>query len=364
MFVSRIPVYFLESLSDTHWVIGLKTVIFHIIITFSLFRISRFSNGFSFLNSRHFQISGIFVGILILNAYYIMYSGQSNQSIVLFVFNATSFPLLLYLWVRSNFAMSYLMQAKEANISRLEGEVCAKDKVIEQLNQNMTTLSTASHKMNERIAALETASWKDNEYQAIVDTLKHEYNSEILGEMLEVNTSFLNNKALDLMISHFKNESRARGYEFNIEINCCILGLIEYVGSVAVLETMIGDHLRNAIIACSQIPEKQHKIKLDINHRNGVYSIAFLDSGIAFESEILLKLGDAPVTSRANFGGSGIGFMSTFEAMKKLNASIYIKEFDPLLNYPFTKQIKLIFDGRCEYTVDAYNLNAVKIRKL
>lgn len=50
------------------------------------------------------------------------------------------------------------------------------------------------------------------------------------------------------------------------------------------------------------------------------------DSGIEFELETLKKLGLERITTHKKTGGSGIGFMTTFETLKECKASLIIEE--------------------------------------
>ena len=47
-------------------------------------------------------------------------------------------------------------------------------------------------------------------------------------------------------------------------------------------------------------------------------------------------------------GDSGIGFMTSFEILKKTGASLIIEENKPSVN-DYTKIIKIKFDGKNEY---------------
>lgn len=70
------------------------------------------------------------------------------------------------------------------------------------------------------------------------------------------------------------------------------------------------------------------------------------DTGVEFEIETLLKLGLEPVTTHKNTGGTGIGFISTFETINKCKASLIIQERNRKNTNDYTKAVIIRFDGK------------------
>ena len=52
-----------------------------------------------------------------------------------------------------------------------------------------------------------------------------------------------------------------------------------------------------------------------------------MDTGVDFEIDTLVKLGLEAVTTNEDRGGTGTGFMTTFETMKETKASLIITEY-------------------------------------
>ena len=126
------------------------------------------------------------------------------------------------------------------------------------------------------------------------------------------------------------------------------------------LVTMIGDHLRDAIIAIDCSNNTFKSILAVLGENNGTYEFCVFDTGIEFEIETLLKLGLEPATTHKDTGGTGIGFMTTFETMKETKASLIINEMHAMGCTDYTKSVTIRFDGKNEYHIKSYRSEKIK----
>ena len=94
--------------------------------------------------------------------------------------------------------------------------------------------------------------------------------------------------------------------------------------------------------------------------KNNCYEFCICDTGIEFQIETLLKLGLEPVTTHKETGGTGIGFISTFETLKKCNASLIIDEKHEESNNDYTKSVTIKFDGKSQYIIKSYRADKIK----
>ena len=78
------------------------------------------------------------------------------------------------------------------------------------------------------------------------------------------------------------------------------------------------------------------------------------DSGIEFEKETLSELGNKPITTHASEGGTGMGFMNTFDTLKKYQASLTIKELNEPNKDNYTKVLIFKFDKMNEFKIISY----------
>lgn len=92
--------------------------------------------------------------------------------------------------------------------------------------------------------------------------------------------------------------------------------------------------------------------------QNENYCIDIYDNGVDFDVDTLSKLGLERVTTHADTGGSGIGFMTTFETLKKAYASLIIIEFEN--KTPFTKSISFRFDSESAFIIHSYRKEELK----
>ena len=68
-----------------------------------------------------------------------------------------------------------------------------------------------------------------------------------------------------------------------------------------------------------------------------------------FIYEERITLGKERVTTHAESGGSGMGFMITFETLRKAHASLIITEFENKI--PFSKSVSFMFNGENSFII-------------
>ena len=117
------------------------------------------------------------------------------------------------------------------------------------------------------------------------------------------------------------------------------------------LETLLADHIKNAIIAINHTDNVNRSILVRLGEIDGIYSVYIYDSGIEFEKETLENLGKKPSTTHKDEGGTGMGFMNTFDTLRKCNASLVIEEFGKPDKDNYTKSIMIKFDNKNEFKI-------------
>jgi len=158
------------------------------------------------------------------------------------------------------------------------------------------------------------------------------------------------------MIEHFAEKFTSNKIEFVFKVNGSIPYMPEHVISQSRLETMIGAHLQDALIAVNASENTFRSVFIGIGLAGDCYEFAVSDSGVPFEVDTLVQLGTERVTTHADTGGSGIGFMITFETMRKYGASLIISEKQPSAA-DYTKSVTIRFEGNNRYTIETYRLN-------
>ena len=110
------------------------------------------------------------------------------------------------------------------------------------------------------------------------------------------------------------------------------------------LEILLSDHIKDAIIAINHSENINRSILVKLGKIDRTYSLYIYDSGIEFEKETLSNLGKKPITTHAEEGGTGMGFMNTFDTLRKYEASLIINEYNKPSKDNYTKVIIIKFD--------------------
>ena len=128
------------------------------------------------------------------------------------------------------------------------------------------------------------------------------------------------------MFEYLQNECEKSNIEFYLNINCDVNNMIDKVIAKNKLETLIGDLGTDAIHAVNMSKNNYKSIVTIIDKQEDIYLIAMSDTGVEFKVDTLLKLGLEPATTHKEDGGSGIGYITTFETLNETKASLIIEE--------------------------------------
>lgn len=120
------------------------------------------------------------------------------------------------------------------------------------------------------------------------------------------------------------------------------------------LEILLADHIKNAIIAINHTENINRTIMVKLGKLDSAYGISIYDTGAEFEKETLDNLGKKPSTTHAEEGGTGMGFMNTFETLRKYQASLTIEEYNKPSKDNYTKVINIKFDKNNEFKIKTY----------
>lgn len=162
---------------------------------------------------------------------------------------------------------------------------------------------------------------------------------------------------IDGLFSYYAQMCQSMEIDFQLNVSGDILQMIAQAIPRKTLEDIIGVHVQNAINAVMMSDNSFRCILVYIGMSVNSYAISVHDSGIPFVLETLTKLGTQRVTTHADTGGSGIGFMTTFESMEEYKASLIIHEKEPI-SAGFSKSVTIRFDGQHRYIIETYRPEA------
>ena len=153
------------------------------------------------------------------------------------------------------------------------------------------------------------------------------------------------------MLKFMQAECESNNIEFNLQVSGNIYHMVNNFITKEELEILLADHIKDAIIAINHSDNINRSILVKLGKIDEDYGVYIYDSGIEFERETLESLGKKPITTHKNEGGTGMGFMNTFDTLKKCNASLIIHEIGKPSKDNFTKIIMFKFDGKNEFNI-------------
>lgn len=381
MFVSTIINFIIYKLM--FFDITIETIIEYVtigIIQFLLiylfFKIERFKYGFSFLqgketmNKENTSKIGILVSSIIIAISLVLSTYSRTTSKILIAILILGGILMIY-WIKKSITKYYKEKMKERTVEIQQEQIKQQDEKIKNLQTELADVLQINHKYSHRISAMEKAVTKlgtklqaneefAEEYGDILSSIKKlskEYKEEVASVIKETKLPKTNIFSIDNLLEYMKQESEKDKIDFKLNLDFDINEILETKIPQSKLETMLADHIRDAIIAINCSENKERKIKVVLDKEDNNYQIKFYDTGIEFEIETLSKLGLKRATTHKATGGSGIGFMTTFETLKQCKASLIIEEYSDL---EYTKAVIIKFDNKNEYRIHSYRAEEIK----
>lgn len=274
-------------------------------------------------------------------------------------------PLILsglILWIRNIVKRYYKNKLQDRENKYTKQEIEDKDKRIERLEAEITTLAKQVHRDNHLMTSV------DRSVQELAECDSAEQREQIVGEIhtlyLERNDSIAKeqqkNKILpstgfaliDSSLSELYVKAAARGINFDLTVGEEPYYLVNNIISQTDLQTLLCDHIKDAIIAVESAGITDGRILVTIEKKDSIYEIAIRDNGVDFDVDTLARIGMEQVTTHADDGGSGIGFMTTFETLHKTKGSLIITEYEQ--KTPFSKSVAFVFDGLNRFIISSY----------
>lgn len=341
--------------------------LFFILIVYTIlinefFRIKKFKNGIIFLkyNSNNENFHLLFLNISINILFFLIM--MTNFDIILkrsaFI-GVTILSAIMYFTIQKSLQLYYKQRLIIQDLEKTTAELEEKKKEIVELEKEILNHSKKSHSIAHKQKSLEYKLSKliYNSETASEIGIKDEVEKigkEISGEKVEIELRKTEIEEIDDMLKYMQSECSKNQIEFELQINGNIHQMINNHIAKEKLEILIADHIKNAIIAINHSKNIYKNILVRIGKIDGYFSLYIYDTGIEFQKETLEKLGKEPSTTYKDDGGTGIGFMNTFDTLKECKASLIIKEIGAPSKNNYTKVIKIKFDNKNEFEIDSY----------
>lgn len=371
LIVEFVPISILKLNNRTlEIIIGL---LMELLILGRLAKNRRIKNGISFLKD---TVNNDYICIIMLNIAatvmfaYCIYGSMSQYLITnLFIVLILSI-IIMILMIQKTLTIYYKQKLLAKNIEDYKSEIALKDAQIKSLSDEKYKISKLNHEFYNRQKALihkvEEITSMNTEIADELDLSKqiNDLTKEYTDKAQEIKTldklPTTGIVEIDDMFKYMQSECDSKKIQFNLKINGNIYHMINNKIPQSRLVTLIGDHLRDAIIAIDFSNNTFKSILAVLGENNGVYEFCVFDTGIEFKIDTLLNLGLKPATTHKDSGGTGIGFMTTFETMKETKASLIIDEMREMSNTDYTKSVTIRFDGKNEYRIKSYRSDEIK----
>lgn len=345
-----------------------------IILMLFFLKMKRLKNGLVFLNNNvcnnYIDIIVINISMTIILAYCILGNYYGNLTMNLTV-SFVILTIIMFIMIQKTLILYYKQKLLEKTMADYEKEIKQKDEIIKELSEEKFKISKVNHEFYNRQKSLEkavkdfinnTSTEMGNELTIInkINNLSKEYSNKMEKIKQVEKLPLTDVEEIDEMFKYMQSECIKNNIDFRLKIEGNIISLINNIIEKDRLVTLIGDHLRDAIIAINSGTNKFKSIIAILGIKDKYYEFCVYDTGVEFEIETLLKLGLEPVTTHKNTGGTGIGFISTFETINKCKASLIIQEKNKENTNNYTKAVIIRFDGKKEYRIKSYRANEIK----
>ena len=340
-------------------ILSIYIIIFHI-----MNKIKKLKKGIIFLRKNR---NNEYFGLLILNistTIFFAFSILSNLNIAsamlrsVFVY-IIIFAIIMFITIQKSLQLYYKQKLQEREVEEIKEELKNKDKEIEELEKENLKLNKKNHSIAHKQKSLEYELKQMILNNQIVDESHvkdkiENLSKEMQNETVSIELTKTSIDEIDSMLKYMQSECEKNKIDFELQINGNIHHMVNKHIEKEDLEILIADMIKNAIIAINHSENRNKSILVRLGLIDGVYSLYVYDSGIEFEIDILINLGIKPSTTHADNGGTGMGWMNTFDTLKKYKASLIIDEYGKTVKDNFTKVIKIVFDNKNAYKIVSY----------
>lgn len=339
-------------------------IVLHLAILINLFKMKKFKYGFSFCRmdskNEHMDILILNISSIVLFSIIII-SNNDFKLATSFVVVFTVFAFIMFAIIQKSLQLYYKQKLLAQELDKTKEELANKTKEVEELEKENISISKKAHTLSHKQKSLEhrieemmmKAEISKEEVGELEDRLKV-IGKDLYKEKTTTELAKTEIKEIDDMLKYMQSECSANKIDFELQIKGNIHYMTNNLISKDDLETLLADHIKNAIIAINHADNINRSILVRLGEIDGMYGLYIYDSGIEFEKETLENLGKKPSTTHAHEGGTGMGFMNTFDTLRKCKATLIIEEFNEPNKDNYTKAIMIKFDNKNEFNLNSY----------
>lgn len=340
-------------------------VVVHILILSCFLKLKRIKNGFHFLrrnkDNQYFDILMLNISIVVLFTVIILSNYRETITINL-ILGLIIISIMMFVTIQKSLELYYKQRMLVKDLEETKKELEDKKAEVKELEKENLNFSKISHTIAHRQKSLEHKLEELNMNNEISNELgtRIEYVTKDLRKETPVELSKTGIEVIDDMLSYMQSECIKNKIDFQLQINGNIYTMTNHYIGKDELEILLADHIKDAIIAIGYADTVNKSILVRLGKINGIYSLYIYDSGIEFEIDTFKELGIKPSTTHKDNGGTGMGFMNTFDTLRKYKASLEIKEIGKPCKDNFTKVLKFKFDNKNEFKIKSYRKDEIK----
>lgn len=367
-FISLVIVFFINSkimIIENDIINLILIMLIDAIILYNVSKMKKFKYGIislqNNLDNQYMEnfILMLSVGILYMTVIFAnkQFLAIKNVMFIFIIFAALMFITIqksLQLYYKQKMLIKELDETKE-DLARAENKIKILEKEnIEESKKRHTVIhkqKSLEYKIEEMLTKTEISTEEAAEVRERLEKLNKEVYTE--KEVMELDKTGIS--SIDDMLKYMQSECIKNKIDFTLQIKGNIHYMVHNLVKEEELETLLADHIKDAIIAINHTDNANRSILVRLGNIDDIYSLYIYDSGVEFKPEVLENLGKKPCTTYANEGGTGMGFMNTFDTIRKHKSSLIIEEIGKPTEDNYTKVIIIKFDKKNEFKVKSYH---------
>lgn len=337
----------------------------HIIMIFLIFKIKKFKYGITYLQNGkdNENMDLLILNISVVIVFSVIIIVKSNLRVVNIIISIEllTYAIIMFITIKKSLNLYYKQKMLIKELEETKTELNSKNKEIEELEKENLTFKKRSHtlihqqksleyKIQQIMMQTEISKEQTGDIKARLEKIAEEIYKE--KENIELDKTGITE--IDDILKYMQSECNKNKIEFILKIEGNIHQMINNAVSKEELEILLADHIKNAIIAINHTDNINRTIMVKLGKIDSIYSINIYDTGAEFEPETLDNLGKKPSTTHAEEGGTGMGFMNTFETLEKYKASLTIEEYNKPSKDNYTKLISIKFDNKNQFKIKSY----------
>lgn len=282
------------------------------IIIYGFFKFKRYRKGFYFLrNNTKDYIDIIMINISTIIIFVYSLSGKySGNDLTKHIFiTLMTLGIIMIIIIQKTLVLHYKQNLLNQTIEDYKKEIKEKDETIQKLSNEKFNISKLNHEFYNRQKALELKvkemTLEVGEEIRVLDRINNltkEYSDDLQKIKGKPKLPLTNISEIDDMFKYMQTECYNNNIDFKLQTQGNIYHLVNNVIPKNKLEILIGDHIKDAIIAINSSDNKYKSILAILGIKEDCYEFCVYDTGSEFEIETLLKLGLERTTTHKEAG--------------------------------------------------------------